>query len=108
MRFTDAKRIAKEKGITGKEHKMQPGAREGQKTTPPVTPSAPAKTVRPEVKELATELNVDLATVTGTGKDGNITMTDVRRAAQARDELEQEKGSNENDQGEQTGNPDQD
>ena len=31
--------------------------------------------------ELAAELGVDLSTVTGTGKDGNITKADVQKAA---------------------------
>ena len=31
--------------------------------------------------ELADELGVDLSTVTGTGKDGNITKADVQKAA---------------------------
>lgn len=31
--------------------------------------------------ELAAELGVDLSTVTGTGKNGNITKADVRKAA---------------------------
>lgn len=31
--------------------------------------------------ELASELGVDLSTVTGTGKDGNITKADVQKAA---------------------------
>jgi pyruvate/2-oxoglutarate dehydrogenase complex dihydrolipoamide acyltransferase (E2) component len=31
--------------------------------------------------ELAAELGVDISTVTGTGKDGNITKADVKKAA---------------------------
>jgi pyruvate/2-oxoglutarate dehydrogenase complex dihydrolipoamide acyltransferase (E2) component len=31
--------------------------------------------------ELAAELGIDISTVTGTGKDGNITKADVQKAA---------------------------
>lgn len=49
-------------------------------------------------KKKAEELDVDLATVTGTGKDGNITVSDIERAAkeqeaaveQAREQAEQQ------------------
>jgi pyruvate dehydrogenase E2 component (dihydrolipoamide acetyltransferase) len=57
----------------------------------PVPPAPPAPTGRahlnasPAAKNLARQLNVDLATVTGTGPGGRIGLEDVQRAADARD-----------------------
>lgn len=68
------------------EAKMGPGPRENKGTqtseVPPKGPPAP----RADVAALADELNIDLATITGSGKDGTITKTDVRKAAAERDD----------------------
>jgi len=50
--------------------------------TPTFTPREPAgEAILPDVRKLATELRVHLTDVLGTGKDGKITESDVRRAA---------------------------
>lgn len=46
--------------------------------TPPQEPDGPQAT--DAARALADELHVDLATVEGTGKDGNITIRDVQAA----------------------------
>lgn len=43
-------------------------------------PGASQPRVRPDVRALSEELGVDLSRVTGTGKNGAITMQDVRAA----------------------------
>ncbi|HYN28343.1 MAG TPA: dihydrolipoamide acetyltransferase family protein [Dermatophilaceae bacterium] len=50
----------------------------------PVSPRFAKHPVTPLVRTLATELGVDLATVTGTGAHGRITRKDVQRAAAGR------------------------
>lgn len=65
------------------ENKMLSGSREGQRSASPA--KSPVATPSPEVRALADELGIDVSTVTGTGKDGAITKTDVRKAAAARD-----------------------
>ena len=57
-----------------------PLARIGDHAEAPHRPAGPAT---PLVRTLATELGVDLATLTGTGTRGRITRTDVQRAAAA-------------------------
>lgn len=59
---------------------VRAGANATAKPAPePTTPSGPAAT--DAARELANELGVDLERVTGTGKDGNITIKDVHAAA---------------------------
>lgn len=83
MKFLEAK------AQSGGENKMQPGSRpdqEGTGASAPLRVSNPPPTVRTDVKRLADELGVDLAEVTGTGRDRSITVTDVRKFASDRDE----------------------
>lgn len=82
MKFHEVKRLR-----AAAENKMLRGTREDQGGRMPPLVEAPV--VRPEVRELADELGVDLATVTGSGKNGNITQTDVRKAAAQRDQGEE-------------------
>jgi 2-oxoisovalerate dehydrogenase E2 component (dihydrolipoyl transacylase) len=79
VKFLEAQ--AKSAGKT--ENKMQPGTRTDQGG--PGSPKKEAPTIRSDVRALADEFGVDLSTVTGTGADGTITKTDVRKAAQKRD-----------------------
>lgn len=83
MKFLDAKRNPGEPAS----NKMLRGTREDQGgAKSPV--SSGTSTVRPEVRELADALEVELSSVTGTGKNGSITMGDVRKAAADREEQE--------------------
>jgi len=91
MRYLEAKRLVVQKG----EHKMAPGIRVDQRDeTVPVNAGTDKMSpehlgevkIRPDVYELADELNVDLSTVKGTGRDGQITKSDVRQAAKLKSE----------------------
>lgn len=55
-------------------------------TQVPVEPAAPAQKAKasPRAKKLASDLGVDLATITGTGPAGRITEQDVQNAASAK------------------------
>lgn len=79
MKFLEAKQ-QRDAG----ENKMLGGPAENKGAEVPSTPTRPS--VRPEVQELADTLGVDLSSTTGTGTNGSITRTDVRKAAQARDD----------------------
>jgi len=77
MKFLEAKaKLAKA------EHKMQPGVRADQQDAtavpPAVPPAAPVVPISAVVRELAAELNVDLSTISGSGKDGAVLVRDVR------------------------------
>lgn len=98
MKFLDAKRKTPDAG----ENKMMPGTRPGQRERPRTGMSDPQllhgsrltsepRTLkderdhpqpRMEIRELAEKLQVDLSTIKGSGKDGEILVKDVRAAAQ--------------------------
>lgn len=76
MKFLDAMRKAA--NLPGSENKMMPGSRsdqDGSDSTPPA--------IGEDIIALAKQLNVDLSTVKGTGRDGKILARDVRRTAEA-------------------------
>lgn len=88
MKFLEAQQ-GKQKESIMQENKMQPGSRTDQKLNPKDPASlvsstkgsrANATKMDPSVQKLASQLNVDLHTVTGTGENGAITESDVRKA----------------------------
>jgi pyruvate/2-oxoglutarate dehydrogenase complex dihydrolipoamide acyltransferase (E2) component len=106
MKFHEARR----KAASNPENKMLPGSRPGQKagqsnpellrgsrttSDPRTLKEAKANPLPPaEITEVARRMGVDLASIKGTGKDGAITMRDVRKAAgAAKDEKENDKST---------------
>lgn len=90
MKYLEARKNAPKESIVdkGMENKMQRGSRPDQggsgKRNPEDLVSSPSRaegrSVHQGVQKLATELNVDLSTVKGTGANGEITEKDVRYA----------------------------
>jgi pyruvate/2-oxoglutarate dehydrogenase complex dihydrolipoamide acyltransferase (E2) component len=93
MKYLDARKEAPKESIVdkGMENKMQRGSRADQrggneKTNPEDLVSSPSRSqgrnIAQGVQKLASELSVDLASVKGTGANGEITEKDVRYAKQ--------------------------
>lgn len=84
MKYLEAKRLA-EQGGDGGENKMQTGTRSDQRSAIRKGQLQPENrpTAKPEVRDLAKSLGVDLASIEGTGRNGEVTLKDVRDAKSA-------------------------
>jgi pyruvate/2-oxoglutarate dehydrogenase complex dihydrolipoamide acyltransferase (E2) component len=79
MKYLEAKQMQKEGG----ENKMRTGSRpdQGGIRKGQLQPDNPVP-VKAEVRDLARSLKVDLGDLSGTGRNGEITLKDVRDAAE--------------------------
>jgi pyruvate/2-oxoglutarate dehydrogenase complex dihydrolipoamide acyltransferase (E2) component len=84
MKYLEAKRLTE-----SFENKMMPGSRSDQDGGQSAVENKAADVeYRNEVVTLADELQVDLSTIKGTGKNGKILIRDVRNAAQQKESEE--------------------
>ena len=72
--------VGKEK----REKTVEAGAPTAQPTRPTPQPAEPRVRATPVARRVAAELDVDLASVNGTGPDGRVTESDVRAAAKSK------------------------
>lgn len=86
MKYLEAKALANRP--PQQQNKMLSGSRPDQMEAPmpPALHEHAGRTIRADVLKWADELGVDLETVTGTGKNGEILVRDVRARKQTMDQ----------------------